>query len=128
MNATSVFTCAFLFFSFFVLANVSASQAANKTKEAEINVIVTFNVKKENVSEFSKIVSNVKKELPKVAGCNSVKIYNDINAPLIFTFIENWSSKELHKAHVSSLIESGSWADILEHLQKKPTSSYYLEL
>lgn len=119
-----------LFYILIVLfyQNANSDQISQEENEMSVNVIVTFNAKKEKLNEFIAILKNVKKDLPSVNGCNGVKIYNDSNSPLTFTLVESWSSKDLHKKHITSLIDSGAWNSISEHLQTEPTSSYFSEL
>ena len=93
-----------------------------------INVIVNFNVKNNKISEFKNILSSVKTELPQVEGCYSVEIFKNTDAIGLFTLVETWETKQLHKNHISKLIEEGTWDFISGHLTAEPTSSYYKSL
>jgi quinol monooxygenase YgiN len=92
------------------------------------NVIITFNTKPEKNSDFLAILENVKSELPLVDGCNGVEIYSDNQNENVFTLVESWDSEELHKKHISGIVESGGWEAIASHLSEEPKSSYFSKL
>lgn len=91
-------------------------------------LIIRFNVKQEKLLSFRNIMDDVKTQLAKIPGCNSVNIFNDTENIAEFVLIEDWDSKEEHAAHVQNLIASGQWQLIAEHLASDPTSSYYKEI
>ena len=92
------------------------------------NVIITFTVKEDCIKEFGAILSTVKETLPDVEGCNSVNVYADSKNKCVYTLVENWDSEELHKSHISRVVESGDWENIAKHLQKDPESSYFIKM
>lgn len=92
------------------------------------NVIITFTVKPEKQSDFLNILNSVKCDLPKVDGCNGVKIFSSNENNNIFTLIESWDSEEKHKSHIAGVVESGDWDVIESHLSKSPESSYFAEI
>ena len=92
------------------------------------NVIITFKSKPEKLAAFVKILNQVKNDLPKVAGCKAVRIFNDVNEPCTFTLVETWASETEHKKHIEGVVSSGGWSHIATHLAYDPTSSYYKEL
>lgn len=92
------------------------------------NVIITFKSKPEKLAAFAKILAEVKNDLPKVAGCKAVRIFNDVNDPNVFTLVETWASEIEHKKHIEGVISSGGWNHIAAHLACDPTSSYYKEV
>ena len=90
------------------------------------HVIITFKSKPEKLAEFVKILDQVKHDLPKVAGCNAVRIFNDLSEPC--TLVEFWASEQEHQKHIEGVVASGGWSHIAAHLAGDPTSSYFKEL
>ncbi len=93
-----------------------------------VNLVVNFSVKQENLPAFKDLLGNIKVNLPKVPGCQSVRILGHLEDPLAFTLMEAWDSKEAHGAHLEKLVSSGQWASIAAHLAAAPVSAYYREL
>lgn len=93
----------------------------------KINVIINFDVKPGNIEVFRGIMDNVKTNLPNVTGCETVSIYADQNNPEKFTLIETWETKEAHQNHITSIVESGGWSEILSNLKTEPSSSYFIQ-
>jgi quinol monooxygenase YgiN len=94
----------------------------------KVNVVITFNVKANKLESFKDIMNDVKTNLPTVDGCDSVQIFNDNENSAIFTLVEEWSSKELHKNHLNGVVESGGWNYISQHLTADPVSSYFTQI
>lgn len=94
----------------------------------KVNVVITFNVKENKLESFKRIMNDVKINLPTVDGCDSVQIFNDNENPAVFTLVEEWSSKELHKNHLNGVVESGDWTHISQHLTADPISSYFTQI
>ncbi|GAB1267033.1 hypothetical protein NBRC116493_02860 [Aurantivibrio infirmus] len=92
------------------------------------NVIITFTVKPEKISDFVNILNSVKIDLPSVEGCNGIHIFSDSKNNNVFTLVENWDSEDAHKKHIAGVVESGNWDTISSHLEKDPESSYFNEL
>ena len=90
-----------------------------------ITFIITFDVKNEKLSDFSKIMSTLKSELPKTEGCIGVTIHHSIHSPSSYTLVETWESKKCHEAHVKNLVDTGEWAKMSNHLVGEPVSEYY---
>ena len=116
---------------FSVTVGHSVLALPNKHKEQEkqgmsVNVIVSFEAKKEKIDEFNKIMSSVKTDLPKVNGCISVDIFKSSTNEYKFTLVETWESKELHQTHIDKLSKDGAWEMIASHLSKDPTSDYFI--
>ena len=93
-----------------------------------VNLVVSFSVKQANLHAFKDLLGNIKVNLPKVPGCQSVQILGNLEDPLAFTLVEAWDSKETHGAHVEELVSSGQWESIVAHLAAEPVSAYYSEL
>jgi quinol monooxygenase YgiN len=93
-----------------------------------VNLIISFSVKEEKLQSFKDIINEVKINLPKVGGCQSVKILNHLEDPLAFTLVEAWDSREMHSTHVDQMVSSGQWNVIVEHLSSAPVSGYFSEV
>jgi len=98
-----------------------------RKKEMNIIVIVNFETKEDKVSDFSKILENVKIELPKVEGCLGVNIFQSSSMANQFTLVERWETKELHQANLDKLVKNGTWDTIASHLSKEPDSDYFIQ-
>lgn len=90
-----------------------------------VSFIINFKPKSDKLSDFHKIMSSVKSELPKVMGCISVLIHNSTEDSASYTVVETWQSKELHEKHVQSLVNTGAWGNIASHLVADPVGGYY---
>lgn len=90
-----------------------------------ITLLVTLVAKPSSMDEIARVMTEVKDYLPKVAGCESVRIVRDLDEPARFTLIESWSSRQEHEAYQRGVAESGGWGHILEHLAADPVSTYY---
>lgn len=93
-----------------------------------VNLIISFNVKEEKLQSFKNIMNDVKINLPKVGGCQTVRILNHLEDPLAFTLVETWESREMHGTHVDQMISSGQWEVIVGHLSGAPVSGYFSEV
>lgn len=119
--------------SFAVTITQSVLALSNKDKKLEkekmtINVIVSFEIKSEKITEFTKILISVKTDLPKVEGCISVDVFKSSSAENRFTLVETWQSKEFHQTHLNRLSNDGTWDMIASHLSKDPESDYYIQM
>lgn len=93
-----------------------------------VNLVISFNVKEEKLQSFKDIMNDVKINLPKLDGCQAVRILNHLEDPLAFTLVETWDSREMHGIHVDKMISSGQWGVIVEHLSSAPVSGYFSEV
>lgn len=91
-------------------------------------VIVTFKSKPEKRADFHELLVQAKRVLPSVAGCEVFRVFNDVNDPCTFTLVETWASEQDHKNNIESMVASGFWAHLAEHLACDPISGYYCEL
>jgi len=108
--------------------SVLALPNKQEKQNMSVNVIVSFEAKKEKIDEFNKIMSSVKTDLPKVNGCISVNIFNSSTNEYKFTLVETWESKELHQTHIDKLLKDGTWDMIASHLSKDPKSDYFIKV
>lgn len=93
-----------------------------------INVIITFKSKPEKLTEFVNLLNQAKTDLPKVAGCEVFRVFNDVNDPCTFSLVETWTSEIDHKNNFENMVASGFWSYLATHLACDPTSGYYKEL
>jgi quinol monooxygenase YgiN len=93
----------------------------------EICVLVTFTTLPEKRKAFADLLTEVRAQLPRVAGCKSVRVFDHPTTSGTFTLLETWESEAVHKAHLDQVIQSGAWEHILGHLSSPPHSSYCVE-
>ena len=111
-----------------LLSSVDSVAKVKKDKNMDIQLIITFHIKKEKLSSFMEIVKEVKTNLPQVDGCKSVQIFQADDDKHIITFIETWQNIQMHKKHIKRVIDSGDWTYILSHLIDEPISQYFYEV
>lgn len=104
------------------------SQTNSKENTMGVNLVISFKVREDKIASFNDLMKTVKASLPGVPGCRGVRIYRDVDNPLVFTLVETWDSAEAHAKHVQGLRDSGQWATIAQMLSADPVSSYYQEL
>ena len=93
-----------------------------------IKLIITFETKPNAVAAFAALMAQLKQDLPKIAGCRGVRVFQGNENHSIFTLLEDWDSEAIHKAHLDQVISSGTWEkSIAIHLAKPPVSHYYTE-
>lgn len=90
-----------------------------------ITLLVTLVVKPESLPEIARTLEEVKSYLPKVDGCESVRICRGLDDPTTFTLIESWSGREKHEQYQRGVAEAGGWGHFLRHLASDPVSVYY---
>jgi len=108
-----------------LLSSVQSFAKVPVENKLDIQLIITFHIKKEKLQSFMKIVNDVKKNLPKVDGCKGVEIFQANDDKQIITFIETWENIEKHKKHIEHVVDSGDWEYISSHLIGEPKSQYY---
>jgi quinol monooxygenase YgiN len=90
-------------------------------------IIITFETKPESAAPFKAMLEQVKRDLPTVPGCRSVRLFTATGDPCIFTLLEDWNSEAQHQRHIEQVVSSGAWATLAAHLAKEPVSHYYTE-
>lgn len=90
-----------------------------------ITLLVNLVVKPESIPEIARTLEEVKSYLPKVDGCESVRICRGLDDPTTFTLIESWSSRAQHETYQRGVAEAGGWGHFLCHLASDPVSVYY---
>lgn len=93
-----------------------------------IQVLVSFCVRRDKLAAFQQLMRQVNDALPKVAGCEAVRVMHDVSDPTRYTLLESWRSRAEHEAHLAALDASGDWARLREHLDADPTSAYLTQL
>ncbi|MEY4564257.1 MAG: hypothetical protein RLZZ618_3534 [Pseudomonadota bacterium] len=93
-----------------------------------VHLVINFNILPERRDSFIAVLKGVKASLPTVPGCQGVQVYHHLDAPLNFTLVETWDSREVHGQHVQHLVASGQWDGIASHFATEPVSSYAVEL
>ena len=94
----------------------------------DIQLIITFQVKKEKLPSFMKIIEEVKKNLPQADGCRGVQVFQADEEKSTITFIETWENIQKHKEHIKHVIDSGDWKYISSHLIGEPKSHHCYEV
>ncbi len=123
----SIVTGALTAISFNSLA-ISDRNIKKANVKMDIKFIISFETKMEKVTDFIKILENVKIDLPKVKGCIGVNIFKSSLDRNKFTLVETWETEKLHKAHIDNLSKNGTWDIIASHLLKDPESGYFIQL
>lgn len=90
-----------------------------------ITLIVTLVAKPESIDEIAKVMEEVKVYLPKVDGCESVRICRGLDDVAEFSLIEAWTSSADHEHYQRGVAEAGGWGHFTRHLAKDPVSTYY---
>lgn len=67
-----------------------------------IKVVAKFLIKKEKVDEVRSITKELIDQTREEDGNLSYELYQDIDNPQIFSFIEEWQSKEALEAHMGT--------------------------
>ncbi len=92
-----------------------------------VQLIITFTVAAGKLPEFAPIMQQLKSSLPRVPGCQGVRMFNGMTDDHVFVLIETWESAEAHRAHIAHVIESGGWDHLRAHLECDPVSGYYAD-
>lgn len=90
-----------------------------------ITLLVTLVAKPESIAEIESTLLQVKDYLPKVDGCESVRICRGLDDPALFTLIESWSSRDKHETYQRGVAEAGGWGHFTRHLVGDALSVYY---
>lgn len=92
-----------------------------------ITLLVTLVARPESIAEIERTLEDVKDYLPKVDGCESVRICRGLDDPALFTLIESWSSRAQHEAYQRGVAEAGGWGHFTRHLVGDAVSVYYTD-
>ncbi len=90
-----------------------------------ITLLVTLVARPESIPEIARTLEEVKSYLPKVDGCESVRIVRGLDDPAVFTLIESWTSRAKHEAYQRGVAEAGGWGHFTRHLASDAVSVYY---
>ncbi len=83
-------------------------------------VIVTFRAKPDRSEDFRATMKSVGTDLPKIAGCIGVRVFQDTANAHGYTLVEEWETQQMHSDHIDNLVASGGWASIEEMLSEPP--------
>lgn len=92
-----------------------------------IQLLITFQAKPEAAADFAAMLAEVKKTLPSVHGCRSVRLFAGHQDACLFSLLEEWESVALHQTHIERVVSSGEWARIRAQLAADPVSHYVTE-
>jgi quinol monooxygenase YgiN len=90
-----------------------------------VHVIVTFCVAADKHEAFGDLMRDVAANLPRVPGCEGLRIFHGTVEKQRFTLVETWATQEQHQAYIEGLVWSGDWARLRTHLAEEPTLRYY---
>ncbi len=90
-----------------------------------ITLLVTLVARPGSIAEIARTLEEVKSYLPKVDGCESVRIVRGLDDPALFTLIESWSSRAKHETYQRGVAEAGGWGHFTRHLVGDAVSVYY---
>ncbi|PCJ43621.1 MAG: antibiotic biosynthesis monooxygenase [SAR86 cluster bacterium] len=89
-----------------------------------ILVHLEVNAKLESISTVKEILARIFPDTRAYDGCIDITAYLEDNEHT-FLFIENWESKEHYARYLAWREESGSLAELGEHLQGPPVIRYF---
>ena len=89
-----------------------------------ITLIVMLVARPDSIAEIAKVLEEVKVYLPKVDGCESVRICRGLDDPALFTLIESWSSRSKHETYQRGVADAGGWGHFTRLLAKEQVSLY----
>ncbi len=95
-----------------LLASCSRSGAEAVDGE-ETYLIIVFHVANDRLDDFLPIMTGINEGMAGEEGFESAVVYRNADDPRLFTLIEKWESRELHRDHYDRIVESGDWANIL---------------
>ena len=92
---------------------ISSKQKPKKMSENTLWVVATVETSTDRAEELKSICLGLIEPTRKEEGCISYELYQDINNPGKFTFIENWESNEHLDVHMKTphLVAAGEAFD-----------------
>ena len=67
-----------------------------------IKVVAKSTIQEDKIEEYKKIVAGLIAETRKEEGCLVYELFQDVNNSNIFTFIEEWTTREALQNHMKS--------------------------
>jgi len=89
-----------IFCSLFLFGSFTDNQVV---KDEPLTIVATVTVKPEFKDDVLKAIKTVVDATRKEPGCIFYDVFEDVNNPLKFVFIETWKSKEAIDSHNSSV-------------------------
>lgn len=89
-----------------------------------VTFINTFTTKNGQEDAFIEMAKGWSANLNQVSGCSEMKIYRRSDDPHKVVLIEQWDSKEAHKAFVDSMAENGGMEEPMKLLQGMPEGTF----
>jgi quinol monooxygenase YgiN len=89
---------------------ISSKQNPEKMNKNSLKVVAIAETSAEKVEELKKVCLGLIEPTRKEKGCIAYELYQDTTNPGIFTFVEEWESKELLDVHLKSphLVAAGA--------------------
>lgn len=81
---------------------ISSKKNPDKMIKNSLKVVAIAETSAEKAEELKKVCMGLIEPTRKEKGCISYELYQDSSNPGIFTFIEEWESKELLDVHLKS--------------------------
>lgn len=81
---------------------ISSNQNPKKMSKNSLKVVAIAETSAEKAEELKKVCLGLIEPTRKEKGCISYELYQDTTNPGIFSFIEEWESKELLDVHLKS--------------------------
>ncbi|MGR9467745.1 putative quinol monooxygenase (plasmid) [Rhizobium leguminosarum] len=81
-----------------------------------ILLTIAFEAKPDRLTAFLELLAAVKSELPGTAGCEDIRILQNVDEPTSISLIETWGSRVEHQAHVEAIVATGGWDHVMSHL------------
>jgi quinol monooxygenase YgiN len=89
---------------------ISWNQKTKKMSGKTLNVVAIVETSADKAEELKKVCLGLIEPTRKEEGCISYELYQDINNPGKFTFLENWKSKDHLDVHLKTphLVAAGA--------------------
>lgn len=111
-----------------MLLGIFRNTSSTKGLSVSTTFIVHFHTRPEFTTAFAATLPSVREQLPQVDGCIDVQVFRDEADPDRFCLIERWESKAQHETHMSNIVASGRWQQVLDQLAEPPRTSYFQEI
>lgn len=89
------------------------------------HLIIRFEAKPENLTEFSAIMDGVEAAMQQEPGFVSATVYQHSDDRTVFTLVELWETRALHEEHYDKIVASGDWGHIKSLLRSEPQMGYF---
>ena len=90
-----------------------------------LKLLVTFDVKVDQVEAFVKTLQGAKSTIATAEGCEGVEVLVSEESPNKVVLSEIWTTMELHNQYAERMREAGSMDQMAARLNGPPTMDFY---